>query len=216
MHPSGLLRPQNITKVSCCGKDAVRWWFLSLDRTTAPEMRRASRMHQSFQEEDQRSYEQSPQHLHDRSQAPYGRSGLDRHCRLVGIGAVTTGTVPVLAEAVRVEAPQAPGFADVVEHVSPAVVSVRVKYKIQPASDGGADMPAAARLRRPSRRSSDEAVLPRVPWLRRPDARRRRSNAAAATAGRGRSRRAPASSSPRTAISSPTTTSSTAARPSPS
>ena len=48
----------------------------------------------------------------------------------IGLGAVTTGTAPVLAEAVRVEAPQAPGFADVVEKVSPAVVSVRVKSKI--------------------------------------------------------------------------------------
>ncbi|MCC2688404.1 MAG: Do family serine endopeptidase [Rhizobiaceae bacterium] len=57
----------------------------------------------------------------------------------VGIGAVTTGTVPVFAEAVRVEAPQAPGFADVVERVSPAVVSVRVKSSIESTSDGGAD-----------------------------------------------------------------------------
>ena len=57
----------------------------------------------------------------------------------IGFGAVTTGTVPVLADAVRVEAPQVPGFADVVEKVSPAVVSVRVKEKIQPAADDGAD-----------------------------------------------------------------------------
>ncbi|MEW9806789.1 Do family serine endopeptidase [Mesorhizobium sp. ZMM04-5] len=53
----------------------------------------------------------------------------------VGFGAITSGTLPVQAEAVRVEAPQAPGFADVVEQVSPAVVSVRVKAKIEPASD---------------------------------------------------------------------------------
>ncbi len=53
----------------------------------------------------------------------------------IGAGAVTTGTVPVFAEAVRVDAPQAPGFADVVEKVSPAVVSVRVKSRIEPASD---------------------------------------------------------------------------------
>ena len=58
----------------------------------------------------------------------------------IGFGAVTTGTVPVLAEAVRVEAPQVPSFADVVEKVSPAVVSVRVKAKIEPASDNGADL----------------------------------------------------------------------------
>ncbi|MEO1398801.1 MAG: Do family serine endopeptidase, partial [Pseudomonadota bacterium] len=44
----------------------------------------------------------------------------------------------VLAEAVRVEAPKAPSFADVVEAVSPAVVSVRVKSTIRPASNRGA------------------------------------------------------------------------------
>ncbi len=58
----------------------------------------------------------------------------------IGLGAVTTGTAPVLAEAVRVDAPQAPGFADVVEKVSPAVVSVRVKSRIDPASDNGANL----------------------------------------------------------------------------
>jgi serine protease Do len=52
-----------------------------------------------------------------------------------GLGAITSGTLPVQAEAVRVEAPQAPGFADVVEQVSPAVISVRVTAKIEPASD---------------------------------------------------------------------------------
>src|SRR5262245_61357630 len=57
-----------------------------------------------------------------------------------GFSAVTSGTVPVLADAVKVEAPQAPGFADVVERVSPAVVSVRVKAKIEPASDSGVQM----------------------------------------------------------------------------
>jgi serine protease Do len=58
----------------------------------------------------------------------------------IGFGAVTTGTVPVLADAVRVEGAQVPSFADVVEKVSPAVVSVRVQEKIQPASDDGAQM----------------------------------------------------------------------------
>ncbi len=53
----------------------------------------------------------------------------------IGVGAVTSVTVPVFAEAVRVDAPQAPGFADVVEKVSPAVVSVRVKSRVEPASD---------------------------------------------------------------------------------
>jgi serine protease Do len=55
----------------------------------------------------------------------------------IGLGAVTSGTLPVFAEAVRVEGTQAPGFADVVEKVSPAVVSVQVKARIEPASDRG-------------------------------------------------------------------------------
>ena len=58
----------------------------------------------------------------------------------IGFGAVTTGTIPVLADAVRVEAPQVPSFADVVEKVSPAVVSVRVQEKVQPTADNGADL----------------------------------------------------------------------------
>ncbi|UVC14174.1 Do family serine endopeptidase [Mesorhizobium onobrychidis] len=59
----------------------------------------------------------------------------------IGFGAVATGTAPVLAEAVRVEAPQVPSFADVVERVSPAVVSVRVKAKIESTADDGSDLP---------------------------------------------------------------------------
>jgi serine protease Do len=55
----------------------------------------------------------------------------------IGFSAVTSGTAPVLAEAVRVAAPQAPSFADVVEKVSPAVVSVQVKSKFEPVSDRG-------------------------------------------------------------------------------
>jgi serine protease Do len=58
----------------------------------------------------------------------------------IGFGAVTTSTAPVLADAVKVDAAQVPSFADVVEKVSPAVVSVRVKANIQPASDDGAQM----------------------------------------------------------------------------
>ncbi|MET3582173.1 serine protease Do [Mesorhizobium robiniae] len=57
----------------------------------------------------------------------------------IGFGAVATGTAPVMAEAVRVEAPQVPSFADVVERVSPAVVSVRVKAKIESTADDGSD-----------------------------------------------------------------------------
>jgi serine protease Do len=74
----------------------------------------------------------------------------------IGFGAVTTGTAPVLADAVKVDAAQVPSFADVVEKVSPAVVSVRVKAKIQPAADDGNgnfffgpnDMPDNPQLRR--------------------------------------------------------------------
>ncbi|ODT08261.1 MAG: serine protease [Mesorhizobium sp. SCN 65-20] len=55
----------------------------------------------------------------------------------IGLGGVAGGTAPVFAQAVRVEAPQAPGFADVVDQVSPAVVSVQVKAKIDPAADRG-------------------------------------------------------------------------------
>jgi len=57
----------------------------------------------------------------------------------IGLGAVATGTVPVFAEAVRVQAPQVPSFADVVEKVSPAVVSVRVKANTQSAAADGSD-----------------------------------------------------------------------------
>ncbi|TKT81246.1 Do family serine endopeptidase [Aquamicrobium sp. LC103] len=55
----------------------------------------------------------------------------------IGLGAVATGTSPVRADAVRVEGVQAQGFADVVDKVSPAVVSVRVQAKVEPASDRG-------------------------------------------------------------------------------
>ncbi len=54
----------------------------------------------------------------------------------IGFGAVTSGTAPVMAEAVRIESQQSTGFGDVVERVSPAVVSVRVKAKMQPAAAG--------------------------------------------------------------------------------
>jgi serine protease Do len=56
----------------------------------------------------------------------------------IGLGAVTGGTAPVLADAVKVDAPQqAPSFANVVEKVTPAVVSVQVKSDVAPASDNG-------------------------------------------------------------------------------
>ena len=59
----------------------------------------------------------------------------------IGFGAVTSGTAPVLADAVRVEGVQATGFADVVEQVSPAVVSVRVNAKVDAVADRGGEGP---------------------------------------------------------------------------
>lgn len=55
----------------------------------------------------------------------------------IGFGAVTSGTIPSYADAVRVNAPQISSFADVVDQVSPAVVSVQVKARIDPAADTG-------------------------------------------------------------------------------
>ncbi|WP_246691079.1 trypsin-like peptidase domain-containing protein, partial [Mesorhizobium sp. CU2] len=57
----------------------------------------------------------------------------------IGFGAYATGTTPVLADAVHVQSAQVPGFADLVERVSPAVVSVKVKAKIQPTADDGSN-----------------------------------------------------------------------------
>ncbi|MEX0955453.1 MAG: Do family serine endopeptidase [Rhizobiaceae bacterium] len=58
----------------------------------------------------------------------------------IGFGAATTGTSPVLADAVKLETPQQNiGFAEVVERVSPAVVSVRVSARMAPAADRGQD-----------------------------------------------------------------------------
>jgi serine protease Do len=62
---------------------------------------------------------------------------------IAGIAAALIATgVPApisgaLADAVRVEAPQAPSFADVVQAVSPAVVSVRVQAEVKPVSNDG-------------------------------------------------------------------------------
>ncbi|MGH6861927.1 MAG: serine peptidase, partial [Phyllobacterium sp.] len=59
---------------------------------------------------------------------------------LVG-GFLATGPLsaiaPAQADAVRVETAQQPGFADVVEKVSPAVVSVRVKSAVKETADSG-------------------------------------------------------------------------------
>jgi len=57
----------------------------------------------------------------------------------IGFGAYATGTTPVLADAVHVQSAQVPGFADLVERVSPAVVSVKVKAKVQSTADDGAN-----------------------------------------------------------------------------
>ncbi|MCO6048655.1 DegQ family serine endoprotease [Mesorhizobium sp. RP14(2022)] len=56
----------------------------------------------------------------------------------IGVGAVTSGALPVQAEPVRVQGNlNVPSFADVVDRVSPAVVSVRVESRATPASDDG-------------------------------------------------------------------------------
>ncbi len=53
-----------------------------------------------------------------------------------GFTGYTAATLTIAnAEAVRVEAPAAPGFAEVVDAVTPAVVSVRVQSRIQPVDD---------------------------------------------------------------------------------
>ncbi|KAA0971052.1 Do family serine endopeptidase [Aureimonas fodinaquatilis] len=55
-------------------------------------------------------------------------------------GGVLTNTLPSSAEAVSVDAPQQQfGFADVVEHVSPAVVSVRVRGETKPVASRDQD-----------------------------------------------------------------------------
>ncbi len=68
---------------------------------------------------------------------------------LVG-GFLATGPlsaiVPAQAEAVRVETAQQPGFADVVEKVSPAVVSVRVKSAVKETADNGNGFPGMDQL----------------------------------------------------------------------
>lgn len=75
------------------------------------------------------------------------RIGLLTTTAVFGMAAVMAVTgVPAkiktaYAEAVRVEAAAVPGFADVVEAVKPAVVSVRVRADIRPVSTQGFDMP---------------------------------------------------------------------------
>ncbi|MCF6370491.1 Do family serine endopeptidase [Rhizobium halophilum] len=62
---------------------------------------------------------------------------------VAGLAAVMLSTgipaqvVESFADPVKVQAPQAPSFADVVSAVSPAVVSVRVQSEAQPVSDNG-------------------------------------------------------------------------------
>ncbi len=68
------------------------------------------------------------------------RIGLLTSTAVFGLAAVmlTTGVPAKIqsayAKAVRVQAPAEPGFADVVEAVTPAVVSVRVKTEVRPVS----------------------------------------------------------------------------------
>lgn len=55
---------------------------------------------------------------------------------VIGFGAVTSGVAPVFADPVKITAPvNSPSFADVVDVVSPAVVSVRVSKVIPAAGD---------------------------------------------------------------------------------
>lgn len=56
---------------------------------------------------------------------------------VIGFGAVSTGALPSFAEPVKVEGVQAVSFADVVEEVKPAVVSVRVQAKVEVTSERG-------------------------------------------------------------------------------
>lgn len=71
------------------------------------------------------------------------RKGFLTTTAVLGLAAVMVASgVPArvqtaYADAVRVQAPEAPGFADVVEAVTPAVVSVRVKSDVRPVSSKG-------------------------------------------------------------------------------
>lgn len=61
---------------------------------------------------------------------------------VLATGALFNTTSPVLADPVRVESASPLNFADVVEQVQPAVVSVKVRGKLQPAtSTQGSEMP---------------------------------------------------------------------------
>lgn len=61
---------------------------------------------------------------------------------VLATGALLQGTSPVLADPVRVESASPLNFADVVEQVQPAVVSVKVRGKLRnAASSGGRDLP---------------------------------------------------------------------------
>ena len=65
---------------------------------------------------------------------------------LAATGASSLYTASASAEAVHIEAVQQPGFGDVVSKVLPAVVSVRVKGALQPASDMGDTPPGMENL----------------------------------------------------------------------
>ena len=98
---------------------------------------------------------------------------------------------------ITVQAPQMPSFADVVDRVKPAVVSVRVKTR--QVADRDDDGPGSSG---PTCREGLRALLPRVP-RRRGLPRRQLARPAVRARGPerrfGRQRRAPASSSPPTA-----------------
>ncbi len=144
---------------------------------------------------------------------------------VAGLAAVllTTGlpaeVAQSFAEAVRVQAPAVPSFANVVDAVSPAVVSVRVQARERVSDDesnftfdfggrGFEDLPEDHPLRRFFREFAPHENDRADRW------RDRRGPRGEGVSVRGR--KAPASSSPKTVTSSPTTTSSPTARPSPS
>jgi len=85
----------------------------------------------------------------------------------IGLGAVSTGTLPVMADPVKLDRPvQAPSFADVVSAVSPAVVSVRVSGEAPEPGNVATpffDMPGFDNLppNHPLRRFFDEFQRPR-------------------------------------------------------
>jgi len=77
----------------------------------------------------------SPNKIKTRTKALLGSALALGLGGIVATEVLLTPTSTALADAVHVQAPQAPSFADVVEAVSPAVVSVRVEARLQQTSN---------------------------------------------------------------------------------